>query len=92
MLVGAVMLAPEAEPLFIWPGATLALGVLAGVTTVGEEQVRGVARFWAERRLPLGRLWLVKTGFHFALAARGRRHHPGGGGGRLAGASRSGRG
>jgi len=22
---------------------------------VGEEQVRGVAQFWAERRLPLGR-------------------------------------
>jgi hypothetical protein len=68
LLAGGVMLAPDAHPLFIWPGATLALGVLAGVTTVGEEQVRGVARFWAERRLPLGRLWAVKTGAHFALA------------------------
>lgn len=69
LLVGGIMLAPDAHPLFIWPGTTLALGVLAGVTTVGEEQVRGVARFWAERRLPLGRLWAVKTGAHFALAA-----------------------
>jgi hypothetical protein len=68
LIAGGVMLAPDAHPLFIWPGATLALGVLAGVTTVGEEQVRGVGRFWAERRLPLGRLWAVKTGAHFALA------------------------
>jgi hypothetical protein len=68
LIAGGVMLAPDAHPLFIWPGATLALGVLAGVTTVGEEQVRGVARFWAERRLPLGRLWAIKTGAHFALA------------------------
>lgn len=71
LIVGSFMLAPEAQPLFIWPGVTLAVGVLAGVTTLGEEQVRGVARFWAERRLPLGRLWLVKTGFHFLLAAGG---------------------
>ena len=65
---GGVMLAPDVHPLFIWPGATLALGVLAGVTTVGEEQVAGWPGFWAERRLPLGRLWAVKTGAHFALA------------------------
>ena len=69
LVIGGVMLAPDAQPLFVWPGATLAIGVLAGVTTVGEEQVRGVARFWAERRLPLGRLWAVKAGAHFALAA-----------------------
>ena len=71
VIVGAIMLAPDAQPLFIWPGVTLTLGVLAGVTTLGEEQVRGVARFWAERRLPLGRLWLVKTACHFLLAAAG---------------------
>jgi hypothetical protein len=71
LVVGAAMLPPEAQPLFVWPGATLGLGVLAGVTTVGEEQVRGVARYWAERRLPLGRLWLVKTLFYFGIAALG---------------------
>lgn len=66
---GAALLAPDAQPLFAWPELTLAFGVLAGVTVLGEEQVRGAAQFWAERRLPLGRLWLVKVGFHFALAA-----------------------
>jgi ABC-2 family transporter protein len=71
LLLGSIMLVPESYPLFVWPGATLTLGVLAGVTTLGEEQVRGVARFWAERRLPLGRLWLVKTGIHFAIGACG---------------------
>jgi hypothetical protein len=70
LMVGVSVLVPDAPPsLFVWPSATLVLGVLAGVTTVGEEQVRGVARFWAERRLPLGRFWLIKAGFHFAVAA-----------------------
>lgn len=68
VLAGAVMLVPESQPLFVWPGATLTLGVLAGVTSLGEEQVRGVARFWAERRLPLGRMWLVKVATHFLVA------------------------
>jgi hypothetical protein len=71
VLVGVGMLAPDVLMLFVWPEATLALGVLAGVTAVGEEQVRGVARFWAERRLPLGRMWLVKTLAHFSLAVAG---------------------
>jgi hypothetical protein len=71
LVVGAVLLAPDAQPLLVWPGATLGIGVLAGVTSVGEEQVRGVARFWAERRLPLGRLWLVKMLSYFGIAALG---------------------
>jgi hypothetical protein len=65
---GAMMLLPDAHPFLIWPSGTLALGVLAGVTTMGEEQTRGVARFWAERRLPLGRMWLTKTAVHFSIA------------------------
>ena len=68
-VIGATMLAPDVVPIFVWTGATLAFGVLAGVTTLGEEQTRGVARFWAERRLPLGRLWLTKVAFHLAIAA-----------------------
>ncbi len=68
LLSGAVQLAPDAQPLFVWPVATLTLGVLAGVTVLGEEQARGVAQFWAERRLPLGRLWMAKVMFHFGIA------------------------
>ena len=67
-VLGAAMLAPDVVPVFLWTGATLAFGVLAGVTTLGEEQTRGVARFWSERRLPLGRLWLTKVAFHMAIA------------------------
>ncbi|HKB02363.1 MAG TPA: hypothetical protein VKD90_09090 [Gemmataceae bacterium] len=67
-IAAAIMLAPEAQPVFVWPMVTLALGVLAGITTFNEEQTRGVARFWAERRLPMGRLWLTKVGFHLGLA------------------------
>jgi hypothetical protein len=69
LVLGAVLLAPESQALLIWPGATLACGVLAGVTALGEEQTRGVARFWAERRLPLGRMWLAKIAIHFAIAS-----------------------
>jgi hypothetical protein len=53
----------------VWPSVTLCLGVLAGVTVLAEEQTRGVARFWAERRLPLGRFWLVKIACHFGIAS-----------------------
>lgn len=68
LIVGATMLHPESYPFLVWPAITLSLGVLAGVTTLGEEQTRGIARFWAERRLPLGRMWLMKTLTHFGIA------------------------
>lgn len=69
VVLGFVMLLPDIRPLLLWPGVTVGIGVLAGVTALGEEQTRGVARFWAERRLPLGRMWLTKVALHFALAA-----------------------
>ena len=69
VLVGAVMLLPDSHPVLLWPGATLAIGVFAGVTVLGEEQTRSVARFWAERRLPLGRMWLTKVAGHLLIAA-----------------------
>ncbi len=68
VLGGVMQFSPQAYPFLLWPGATLAIGVLAGVTTLGEEQTRGIARFWAERRLPLGRMWVVKTVFHLGIA------------------------
>ena len=67
LLAGAGMLAPDAQPLFTWPGLTLILGS-GRRHRPREEQVRG-GPVLAERRLPLGRLWLVKVGYHFALAA-----------------------
>ncbi|MSR51837.1 MAG: hypothetical protein EXS09_00935 [Gemmataceae bacterium] len=68
LMFGAALIPPDTIPLLIWPPATLVLGVLAGVTTLSEEQTKGVARFWAEHRLPLGRMWLTKVAFHFLLA------------------------
>lgn len=51
----------------IWPVVTLFLGVLCGVTVFADEQVSGSFRFLGEQRLPLVRVWLIKTGMHFAL-------------------------
>jgi ABC-2 family transporter protein len=68
LFFGALMVSPAVQPVFVWPVATLCIGVIAGTTALGEEQTRGIARFWAERRLPLGRLWLIKVSFHFTIA------------------------
>ncbi|MDY3561714.1 ABC transporter permease [Gemmata sp. JC673] len=66
---GCVLLVPEAQPLFVWPGLALAAGALAGVTAFGDEQVHRTGGFWAEGRLPIGRAWAVKVGLHLALVA-----------------------
>ena len=68
-VVGLSMLAPGLRPVLAWPGLALAAGVLAGVTAFADEQSRGSARFWGEQRLPVGRVWAVKVGFHLLLAA-----------------------
>ena len=46
---------------FLWPAFGLLFGVIAGVAGLGDEQRSGAARFWAERRLPIGRLWRAKV-------------------------------
>lgn len=66
---GCTLLVPEARPFFVWPGLALAAGVLAGVTAFGDEQVHRIGPFWAENRLPAGRVWAVKVGLHLALVA-----------------------
>jgi ABC-type transport system involved in multi-copper enzyme maturation permease subunit len=53
----------------IWPVATLLLGVAFGTAVFGGEQTDGAHRFLADQRLPLRRVWLVKTLFWFAAAA-----------------------
>jgi hypothetical protein len=51
----------------LWPVATLLLGVLCGVAVFSDEQVNGSYRFLGEQRLPLGRVWIIKTCSRFAL-------------------------
>ncbi len=51
-----------------WPVLTLLLGVIAGVSVFAGEQVQASARFLAEQRLPLGRVWAVKVGARLVLA------------------------
>lgn len=51
----------------LWPVATLLLGVLCGVTVFSDEQANGSYRYLGEQRLPLGRVWIIKTCSRFAL-------------------------
>lgn len=51
----------------LWPIVTLFLGVLCGVTVFSDEQASGCFRFLGEQRLPMGRIWIIKTGMRFAL-------------------------
>jgi ABC-type transport system involved in multi-copper enzyme maturation permease subunit len=68
LVAGLGMLAPGSPSVVTWYGVGLAAGVLAGVTAVADEQVRGVARFWGEQRLPVGRAWAVKVAVHALFA------------------------
>ncbi|MFO0847871.1 MAG: hypothetical protein U0871_04810 [Gemmataceae bacterium] len=61
LLAGGIFLIPDAPAAAIWPIVSLLAGVLAGVVTVADEQQAGAVRFWGERRLPAGRLWLAKV-------------------------------
>jgi hypothetical protein len=67
LLLGVMLLPRETHPVVVWPGLALTAGVLCGVTTFADEQTRGVARFWGEQRLPIGRVWTVKLTLHFVL-------------------------
>lgn len=52
-----------------WPLLTLLLGILCGVTVWSDEQMSAAFRFLGDQRFPLGRVWIVKVGMRFALAA-----------------------
>jgi hypothetical protein len=67
LVFGLGLLSRDAHPVLVWPGLALAAGTLAGVTAFADEQTRGVARFWVEQRLPLGRAWAAKVGLHVLL-------------------------
>ncbi len=64
LFMGLGLLAPTAQPFLIWPGLALAAGSLTGVMAFADEQSHGSSRFWAEQRLPTGRVWVVKIGIH----------------------------
>jgi ABC-type transport system involved in multi-copper enzyme maturation permease subunit len=55
--------------LMSWPVFTLLISVLCGLMTFAGEQAWQSQRFLGDRRLPLGRIWLWKTGVWLALAA-----------------------
>jgi hypothetical protein len=65
---GLTLLLPTLHPLLAWLPVALAAGVLAGVLTFSDEQAGGSARYWGERRLPVGRMWAFKVGAHALLA------------------------
>ncbi len=65
LFLGFVLLIPAAA--LLWPAATLLVGVLCGATAFADEQ-QGPFHFIGDQRLSLGKLWLVKVGFRFAIA------------------------
>jgi hypothetical protein len=67
LVFGLGILLPSLQPILIWPALALAAGVFGGVTMMADEQTSGAARYWGERRLPLGRAWAVKVAIHLAL-------------------------
>lgn len=48
------------QPFLTWPALALTAGSLTGVMAFADEQVHGSNRFWAELRLPVSRVWVVK--------------------------------
>ncbi len=69
VISGLGYLEPSLPVLFVWPVATLMIGTVVGVTGWSDEQNSGAFRFWAERRMPIGRLWFAKVVYGFALIA-----------------------
>lgn len=67
LVLGLVMLADPVPMLTAWPVAMLFAGALVGAAGWADEQGRGAARFWGERRLPATRLWLAKATAGMAL-------------------------
>jgi hypothetical protein len=68
LITGALGLLLPVNVVFLWPPLTLVVGTLCGVTVFADEQEQGAYRFLGEQRLPLGRVWLVKTGLRLAVA------------------------
>jgi hypothetical protein len=54
--------------LLAWPAFTLIVGVVCGLGSFLGEQARGAERFLGDQRLPVGRIWTIKTGAWLLLA------------------------
>lgn len=67
LVVGVVLVPEQSIPLVIWPVIALLAGVLVGVVSVADEQTSTAYRFWVERRMPVGRLWLAKVAAGLAM-------------------------
>lgn len=61
LFFGLIVLADPIPMVVAWPVVTLFLAALMGVVGWMDEQHRDVYKFWGERRLPVGRLWLIKV-------------------------------
>jgi ABC-type transport system involved in multi-copper enzyme maturation permease subunit len=46
---------------FLWPTATLLVGVTCGLMVFAGEQAEGAYKFWGDQRLPAGWIWLRRS-------------------------------
>src|SRR5207253_6269175 len=67
VLAGCSMVPDESLPSIVWPPLSLVAGLLCGVIGLTDEQGSGASRFWGERRMPVGRLWLGKVAAGLAV-------------------------
>ena len=66
-VAGCLLLIPDVLFIMAWPAATLVVGVLVGVALFADERGTEAARFWGERRLRVGGVWVAKLAFGSAL-------------------------
>jgi ABC-type transport system involved in multi-copper enzyme maturation permease subunit len=66
-LMVAILL-PVGRTLPIWPAVGLSLGIIAGIGVFAADRPSDAYRFLGDRRLPYGRVWLVKSGMRLVLA------------------------
>jgi hypothetical protein len=71
LLAGAALILGEFVPahaLLLWPLVTLLLGISCGMAVFAGEQAGETQRFLGDQRLPLGRIWTIKTLFWLVAA------------------------
>jgi ABC-type transport system involved in multi-copper enzyme maturation permease subunit len=53
----------------LWPAVTLLVGVACGTAVLMGEQSDGAFKYWGDQRLPVGWLWLRRSGLMAGVAA-----------------------